>query len=125
MTREQKLEAALREFLEITEPASRLRPPDPDYGAEVRALGDRIGYGALMASAQASWRQANAAFGHEGGKIWRPRPELNRGTRICRTWTLFLCGSNIYLFCACPEIVPNFVRSVSRLTTFAGFLIAA
>lgn len=68
MTREQKLEAALREFLEITEPASRLRLPDPDYGDEVKALGDRIGYGAMMASAQASWRQANAAFGHEGAE---------------------------------------------------------
>ena len=29
---------------------------DPLHGSEVRALGARIGYGALMSSAQASWR---------------------------------------------------------------------
>lgn len=68
MTREQKLEEALKEFMEITEPASRLRLPDPDYGSEVKALGDRIGYGAMMASAQALWRQSLSAFGHEGGE---------------------------------------------------------
>jgi hypothetical protein len=67
-SREQKLEAALREFLEITEPASRLSLPDPAYGNEVKALGDRIGYGAMMASAQASWRALLAKDGLEGGE---------------------------------------------------------
>ena len=66
MTREQKIEAALREFLDIT--SARIPSPDPDYGAEVKALGDRIGYGALMASAQASWRARLKADGLEGGE---------------------------------------------------------
>jgi len=68
MTREARLEAALREFLEITEPAARLRPEDPDYGAAVRELGDQIGYGAMMASAQAAWRARLKVDGLEGGE---------------------------------------------------------
>lgn len=66
--REKQLEAALLEFLEITEPAARLLPEDPDYGADVRRLGDRIGYGAMMASAQAAWRSVLAQDGLEGGE---------------------------------------------------------
>ena len=66
--RERAMEAALREFLEITEPAARCRPEDPDYGADVRALGDRIGYGAMMASAQAAWRALLSKDGLEGGE---------------------------------------------------------
>ena len=68
MTREQKLEAALREFLEITAPAVRIPHEDPHYGDEVRALGDRIGYGAMMVSAQAAWRAVLQRNGHEGGE---------------------------------------------------------
>lgn len=71
MTREQRLEAALREFMDITEPAARLGSPDPDYGPEVKALGDRIGYGAMMASAQASWREMLKPHGQEGGEHTR------------------------------------------------------
>ena len=36
---------------------------DPIYADEVEALGNRIGYGALMASASASWREALAKGG--------------------------------------------------------------
>ena len=36
---------------------------DPDYGSEVEALGERIGYGALMTSASASW---HARLKHDG-----------------------------------------------------------
>lgn len=68
MTREQKLEAALREFLEITESSARLPQRDPDYGDAVKALGDRIGYGAMMSSAQASWRELLLRDGLEGGE---------------------------------------------------------
>ncbi|MCB0066584.1 MAG: hypothetical protein KDD77_05510 [Caldilineaceae bacterium] len=68
MTREQKLEEVVREFLDITAPAAMLRPEDPDYGADVRALGDRIGYGAMMASAQAAWRARLQQDGLEGGE---------------------------------------------------------
>ena len=67
-TREQKLEAALREFMEITAPAARLPMEDPAYGRDVQALGDRIGYGAMMASAQASWRAVLKRDGLEGGE---------------------------------------------------------
>ncbi len=68
MTREQKLEAAVREFLDITAPSARIKLEDTDYGADVRALGDRIGYGAMMASAQAAWRAVLQRNGHEGGE---------------------------------------------------------
>lgn len=43
---------------------------DPVYGEEVRMLGDRIGYGALMASASASWRVSAKSRGMpEGGEF--------------------------------------------------------
>lgn len=52
--------AELRKALAECEDTLRLvehpRRVDPDYGAEVEALGRRIGFGALMSSAQASWR---------------------------------------------------------------------
>lgn len=67
-TREQKLEHALREFLDITAPAARLGWEDPDHGPAVRELGDRIGYGAMMASAQAAWRAKLARDGLAGGE---------------------------------------------------------
>ncbi len=67
-TREQKLEAALREFLEITAPAARVPMRDPDHWRDVEALGDRIGYGAMMSSAQASWRERLKVDGIEGGE---------------------------------------------------------
>ena len=66
--REKLLEAALREFMDITEPSARIPAEDPDYGAEVKALGDRIGYGAMMASAQASWRAVLKRDGLQGGE---------------------------------------------------------
>lgn len=40
---------------------------DPRYGDEVEALGLRIGFGALMASASASWREHLAADGDPVG----------------------------------------------------------
>lgn len=66
--REKKLEHALREFLEITAPAARLGWENPDHGPAVRELGDRIGYGAMMASAQAAWRAKLVPDGLEGAE---------------------------------------------------------
>lgn len=52
--------ARLREALEDAEFVLALsekpRMRDPDYGKAVEELGDRIGFGALMSSASASWR---------------------------------------------------------------------
>lgn len=57
----------LREALEETEETLRLveHPAfkDPVHGDEVEALGNRIGYGALMSSASASWRERLARNG--------------------------------------------------------------
>lgn len=60
-----------RNALEDAEDTLRLveRPAfrDPRYGDEVEALGLRIGFGALMASASASWREHLAADGDPVG----------------------------------------------------------
>lgn len=52
------------ETLALMEAPSR---EDPQYGAEVRALGNRIGFGALMSSASASWSRMLEASGVPGG----------------------------------------------------------
>jgi hypothetical protein len=51
------LEEALRECEETLALVEYPNVVDPRYGAEVEALGERIGYGALMSSASASWRE--------------------------------------------------------------------
>lgn len=58
---------ALREFMDITESAATPAFRDPDYANEVQALGDRIGYGALISSASASWRESLARDGYPTG----------------------------------------------------------
>ena len=63
----ERLRAALDETRVNLELVERLRIKDPAYGAEVEALGERIGYGALMSSAQASWRASNARRGFPTG----------------------------------------------------------
>jgi len=57
------LRLALEECVEVLELVEHPRREDPDYGAEVAALGDRIGYGAMMSSASASWRKFLEAKG--------------------------------------------------------------
>lgn len=52
-----ELVGTLREAEEVLALMERPSQEDPAYGDEVRALGDRIGFGALMASASASWRR--------------------------------------------------------------------
>ena len=60
---------SLREALEDAEETLRLveHPAirDPQYGDEVEALGRRIGFGALMSSASASWRDVHGVKGGE------------------------------------------------------------
>jgi hypothetical protein len=55
--RAKALEDALRECEETLALVEYPSIVDPRYGAEVEALGERIGYGALMSSASASWRK--------------------------------------------------------------------
>lgn len=49
------LREALAEAKEVLELAAAPAFPDPDYQDEIRSLGDRIGYGALMSGASAEW----------------------------------------------------------------------
>lgn len=51
-----RLREALKECVEVLALVEHPRHKDPTYGDEVEALGRRIGFGALMSSAQASWR---------------------------------------------------------------------
>lgn len=63
------LRAAVTEAIEVFELVERPSIIDPDHWREVKALGDRIGYGALMSSASRSWRQILVAQGMEGGEF--------------------------------------------------------
>ena len=60
-----RMEKALREAEEVLALVEHPRMVDPDYGDEVEALGLRIGFGALMSSAQASWRKRSIIPGGE------------------------------------------------------------
>lgn len=63
----EKLEAWMRDFMDATEPAARPAFRDPTYGDRVEQLGDEIGYGALMSSASASWRERLIRSGYASG----------------------------------------------------------
>ena len=63
----ERLREALQECTEVLELNEHPRREDPDYGHEVAALGDRIGYGALMSSASATWRRRLKEDGHPVG----------------------------------------------------------
>ena len=58
---------ALEKCVKVLSLVEHPRFVDPDYGEEVRLLGDRIGYGALMSTASASWRKKLAAQGYPLG----------------------------------------------------------
>lgn len=61
---------ALRDCIDTLATVEREASVDPQYGDEVERLGRRIGFGALMSSAQASWRKYLAeANGHAGGEF--------------------------------------------------------
>lgn len=69
-TREAKLVEALTDCVDTLALVERPAFVDPVYGDEVKRLGDRIGYGALMSSASASWREAARSRGTpEGGEF--------------------------------------------------------
>lgn len=61
------LRAALEEAEDVLALMERPSFIDPQYGEEVEALGMRIGFGALMASASASWRLYLIAKGDPPG----------------------------------------------------------
>ncbi len=65
----ERLRAALAEVEETLRLVEHPAGVDPNHGAEVAALGDRIGYGALMSSASASWRKKIALDGLAGGEF--------------------------------------------------------
>lgn len=67
MTRE-AMRKALKECIEVLRLVEQPQREDPHYGDEVRALGERIGYGALMSSASASWRKKLETHGRAGGE---------------------------------------------------------
>ena len=57
------LENALREAEELIALTEHPAFPDPAYHEEVKALGRRIGFGALMSTASAGWREVLAERG--------------------------------------------------------------
>jgi chromosome segregation ATPase len=65
--RAERLRVALEDAIETMELAERIPFIDPDYGQQIEALGRRIGFGALMTSASASWAKVNAEMGLPAG----------------------------------------------------------
>lgn len=63
----ERLEAALTEFMDATASAALPSAVDPVFGAMVEALGSQVGYGALISSASASWREDLARAGYPTG----------------------------------------------------------
>lgn len=66
---DRKVLLALIEAEEILSLAATPSFPDPLYADEIRALGDRIGYGALMATASAIWCEKARADGLGGSEF--------------------------------------------------------
>lgn len=61
------LVAALQECIDTLALVEHPQRVDPHHGEEIKRLGDRIGYGALMSSASASWREKLAEDGYPVG----------------------------------------------------------
>jgi len=59
--------AALKECEEVLRLSEHPALPDPLYHEEVKALGRRIGFGALMSTASAGWREVSAEHGYPVG----------------------------------------------------------
>jgi hypothetical protein len=59
--------AALTECEEVLRLSEHPAFPDPLYHEEVKALGRRIGFGALMTTASAGWREVLAEHGYPAG----------------------------------------------------------
>jgi hypothetical protein len=64
---QETLRKALEECVEVLALVEHPRRIDPQYGQEVAALGYRIGFGALMSSASASWREYLVSNGMPAG----------------------------------------------------------
>ena len=63
------MKKALKECETVMAMAEHPNIEDPDYGREVAALGDRIGFGALMSSASATWHKRAIAQGTPGSEF--------------------------------------------------------
>lgn len=63
------LETALWNSIETLSSAAKPSLVDPDYSPEIRELGQRIGFGALMHGASAIWRIQLQDEGIEGGEF--------------------------------------------------------
>lgn len=87
-TENARLRAALKECIAALKlPVEPLPRVDPDYGEAVKQLGDRIGYGAMMTSASASWRTYLAARGYPVGGEFVAGPctaTIQRALKIAR-----------------------------------------
>ena len=64
-----RLREAAQESVSVFELVENPSIIDPDHWQEIKALGDRIGYGALMSSASRSWREAIRPRALEGGEF--------------------------------------------------------
>lgn len=63
-----ELEGALTEAEEVLALSETPAFPDPAWHCEVKALGQRIGFGALMSTAEAGWRETLESQGYAGGE---------------------------------------------------------
>ena len=63
----ERLEAALRDAEETLRLVEHPAFPDPAHHQAVKALGLRIGFGALMSTASAAWRETLEAEGYPAG----------------------------------------------------------
>jgi len=63
----ERLQAALREAEETLRLVEHPAFPDPAHHQAVKALGLRIGFGALMSTASAAWRETLEADGYTSG----------------------------------------------------------
>lgn len=58
-----RLREALEQALSVLTLMERPSSPDPQYHAQVKRLGEQIGFGALMTTAEAGWREVLAEKG--------------------------------------------------------------
>ena len=63
----ERLQAALREAEETMKLVERPALPDPAYHQGVKSIGQRIGFGALMSTASAAWRETLEETGYPTG----------------------------------------------------------